>query len=354
LTAFRISLWSRAASCFGSSEQCERDNLMTMKTIRLNPALCAGALLAVTVAAVGSPLQRADLPAEPAWVLHLDCDRLRPTAIGQYLLSEMEKPDAQAKLAAFQAIFSLDLRTQLHGLTLYNTGNLPQDGVLLVYADFDTAKLVALARAAKDSQSAAYKQHTIYNWIDEKKKPKDGVQPRVYAAIQGARVIFGQRETCVAQALDVLDGSVPALATSNTFPQLGAANATNFLDAAARKLNLRSSDGNAALFRLARVMRLQIGQTGQEVTATLNLDANDDEVAACMATIGQGVVALMKLQKEKPEVVKLAEAISLKHNGAGIVATLAMPAGDVVDMLKADAARKAQRKAQREAEKAQF
>ena len=67
-----------------------------------------------------------------------------------------------------------------------------------------------------------------------------------------------------------------------------------------------------------------------------------------MASIGQGLVSLMKLQKEKPELVKLAEAISLKQDGAGVVATLAMPANDVVAMMKADAARKAARKAQKE------
>ena len=46
-------------------------------------------------------------------------------------------------------------------------------------------------------------------WIElrssKKKKPKDGVKPRIYAAIHGSRVIFGQREDRVTRALDVLD-----------------------------------------------------------------------------------------------------------------------------------------------------
>src|SRR3954462_12454889 len=140
-----------------------------MKLIRLKRSLSACCLLAGGFPALAGPLQRADLPAEPAWVVHVDVDGLRPTTIGQYILTEMEKPEAQAKLAVFQSLFSFDLRTQLHGLTLYGTGNSTEDGVLLVYADFDTDKLLTLAKAAKDYQSTTHNQHTIHNWVDNKR-----------------------------------------------------------------------------------------------------------------------------------------------------------------------------------------
>jgi len=45
-------------------------------------------------------------------VVHLDCDALKQTVVGKHVLSEMEKPEAQKKLAAFQAIFNLDLRNR--------------------------------------------------------------------------------------------------------------------------------------------------------------------------------------------------------------------------------------------------
>src|SRR5262252_3017054 len=108
---------------------------MIMKPLFWNPALFAGCLLAASFTASANPLQRTDVPADPAWVLHVDCDALRPTVLGQYLLSELEKPDAQDKFAAFQSIFNFDPRKQVHGLTLYSTGSAPEDGVLLVYAD---------------------------------------------------------------------------------------------------------------------------------------------------------------------------------------------------------------------------
>src|ERR1039458_7888595 len=136
--------------------------------------VCAFATAGLPVWA--GPLQRADVAGEPAWGVPLDCDSLRPTALGQYLLAEMEKPDAQAKFEAFQTIFNFDPRKQLHGLTLYSNGKSPEDGVLMVYADFDPNRLVTMAKAGKEYENTSYKQHVIHNWVDEKKKAKQGVR----------------------------------------------------------------------------------------------------------------------------------------------------------------------------------
>ena len=313
------------------------------------PAICACSLIAATLTVLSAPLQRADVPADPTWVMHVDCDRLRPTAIGQFLLAEMEKPEAQAKFAAFQSIFSFDPRKQLHGLTLYSTGKAPEDGVLLVYADFDPQRLVTLAKAAKDYQSTTYKQHPIHNWIDDKKKAKNGVKPRVYAAIQAGRiVVFAQQEARVAQALDVLDRAAPNLAGGMLFPQLGATGSASFIQAAARKLDIPDSTPNAAVLKLAKMARLEVGEAQGQLKATLNLEAGDEEVAKQMASVGQGLLALMKLQRDKPGSVKLAEALSLKQDGAGVVVALAVPAADAIEVMKADATRKAQKKAKAE------
>jgi hypothetical protein len=315
----------------------------------LQTAFCACALAAVTLTAWSAPLQRADVPADPVWVLHVDCDSLRPTAIGQFLLTEMEKPEAKAKLAAFETIFSFDPRKQLHGLTLYSTGKAPEDGVLLVFADFEPERLVTLAKGASDYHSTTYKQHVIHNWIDDKKKAKDGVKPRVYAAIQGGRmVIFAQQEAGVARALDVLDRAVPNLAGSTLFPHLGAGGSTSFIQAAARKMDIPDSAPNAAMLKLARTARLEVGEAQGQLKATLNLQADDADVAKQMASVGQGLLALMKLQRDNPGSVKLAEALSLKQDGAGVVVALTVPVADAIELMKADAARKSEKKAKAE------
>jgi hypothetical protein len=315
----------------------------------LKTALYVCGLVAAGLPAWAGPLQRTDVSADPTWVVHLDCDSLRSTPIGQYLLAEMEKPEAKAKLAAFQTMFSFDPRKQLHGLTLYSTGKVPKDGVLLVYGDFDPDRLIAMVKGAQDYQATPYKQHVIHNWIDDKKKAVNGVKPRVFAANQGVHIlVLSQQETRVAQALDVLDRAAPNLAASGAFAQLTANGSSGIIQAAARKLDIPDSTPNAAIFRLAKAARLQVGEGQGQLKATLSLETNDPDVAQQIATVGQGLVALMRLQQSNPVALKLAEALALKQDGAGVVATLAIPTGEVIELIKADAARKAQKKAEKE------
>jgi hypothetical protein len=221
--------------------------------------------------------------------------------------------------------------------------------VLLVYGEFDADRLLTTAKAAQDYQSTPYKQHVIHNWIDDKKKPVKGVMPRVYASLVGARIlVFAQQEARVAQALDVLDRASPNLAASGVFPQMGAGDSASIIQAAARRLDLPDSTPHAAILRLAKGARLQVGEGQGKIKASLSLETSDPEVAQQMAMVGQGLLALLKLQKDNPSSLKIAEGLSLKQDGAGVVATLAIPTGEVIELMKADAARKAQKQAEKE------
>jgi hypothetical protein len=55
--------------------------------------------------------------------------------------------------------------------------------------------------------------------------------------------------------------------------------------------------------------------------------------------------------QNKPEALKVAEAIHLTQDGSNLTARLSLPANDVVELLKANAARKARERAARTAGK---
>jgi hypothetical protein len=307
-----------------------------MQTIVWKTLVFAGTVAVTGCSAVASPLQHGDVPAEPVWLLHLDCDNLRQTTLGQALLAELEKPELKAKMDVFQSMFSFDLRKQLHGLTLYSSGKSSQDGVLLLYADFENERLETLAKSAKDYKSASHNHHTIHSWIDEKKRAREGEKPRTYAAIYANRVVvFGQTKARVAAALDALDHTVPVLTATDAFTRFGEGGNSSFFVAAARKLDLSPSDPNAAaIFRLTKVFRVQFGENQKQLTGMLNLETNDEEVAKTIASVGQGLIALLKLQKEKVDAVKLAEALALKQEGTGVIVNFSLPADDVIAFVK--------------------
>ena len=280
------------------------------------------------------PLKRTEVAAQPVWVLHVDLDGLRSTQLGTFLLGELQKPEAQAKFAALKMMVNFDPRTQLHGVTLYTTGNDSKDGVLIIYADFEPERLVTLARAAEEYQSASHGSHVIHSWLDEKKKDK----PRVYAAIHGNRVLFGQRQAVVAAALDVLDGAAN-LQSSGLFPQLGTGSA--FIQAASRKLDVAAGDPNAAVLRQAKGVRLEVGESAQKVFGQLTLETGSEEIAGHVNSIANGLLSLMKLQTKNAAATKLAENGVLSLNGTSVICSWRFPAEEVVAFLKAEAARKA-------------
>src|SRR5262249_28507806 len=151
----------------------------------------------------------------------------------------------------------------------YGSDSKPEHVVVIAYADIDADRLVTMVKAIDGYQGTEHGQHTIHSWNDEKKKPENGVKPRVYASIHGKRIIIGQGSGPIAAALDVLDGG-PSLQSSGSFPELGASGSMNFIQGAARKLDLPESDPNATIFKLSKLISLQVGETQQKLNATLS------------------------------------------------------------------------------------
>ncbi len=280
-----------------------------------------------------APLYRADVAAEPTWVVHIDCDGLRRTDVGKYLLTEMTKPGVEPRFAAFQTYFSFDPRKQMHGITAYSTGNQEHDGVMVVYAEFEPERLVALAQAAKGSASTNHGAHVIYSWQDNRTASSTGIKGRIYAAIHGQRAIFGERASRVAAALDVMDRKTSNLKVSRVFPELGAPDDTSVIEAMGRKVYLPDASPTAALFRLSKTVHLQVHETNQQVLATVKLDAVSEDLARQMVTTVQGAAAMAKLQSEKPEARMFAEALNIKRDGTLVEANITMPATQLTKMI---------------------
>jgi hypothetical protein len=96
---------------------------------------------------------------------------------------------------------------------------------------------------------------------------------------------------------------------------------------------------------MAKSARLEVGEVQGQLRATVILEAGDEEVSKQMLSVGQGLVALLKLQQDNPDATKLAQGLSLRQDGTGVAATLALPTAQAIDLLKAGAAKQASRKA---------
>jgi hypothetical protein len=298
------------------------------KQILLLPAV---ALCVLTADA--APLKRADVMADPGVVVHLDFDGLRATTVGKAILADLNDPDIDAKLQAIQGIFSFDPRTQLHGATVYSTSQSPPTGVLIVYAEFDSNRVVALGNFAHGFETITNGSYLIRTWIDDKGKNNND-SSHIFASIKDDRIIISKSESSVVTALDVLSGKAPSLAGEKSLPELGGGGKGRVLQAVIHKFDFNNQDPNAAIFKMSKIVRFDLGEADDKLSATLSFEAKDTNTATQISAIAQGLMALLKLQQSNPDLLKIANAVSLHQDGAMVTATASIPSKDISDMIK--------------------
>lgn len=291
-------------------------------------------LCGLTLSSVGAPLKRSDIPADPTWVAHIDIDALKATTIGEFITSQLDKPEVKDKLAAFTQISSIDVQKQLHGVSLYDTTMKEEDGVLIVYADLQPENLVTLAKGMDEYEASEHKGHTIHSWIDKGHHfgPGRGNR-RTFAAIQGSRLIFGQSQAAVTGALDVIDGG-PSLATSKNFAGLGTRGKSTFVQAAASKLPSNGNNPGAEMLKMTKSFQLEIAEMDAKLIAAFALTANDEDSASNISQMAQGLLAMAKMQKDNQDAAKFMDALSVKQEGNVVTASIKISSADIIEMAK--------------------
>jgi hypothetical protein len=337
-----LSVTKLSGLAYSSVERLIFDLFMKRTIFTLATAV---GVLAGAHAVLAGPFNSKDVAADPALLVHIDFDALRSSSVGKSILSE---PEVQDKLAAVGAIFDFDLRKQLHGVTVYTTEQHPKDGALIVYADFDPDRLVTLAKGMDGYRSETNGSHVIHSWVDAKKKAGGG---RVCGAISGHRVVFGQDETHLADALNVIDGKSPSFAGKNAFGENSAGESV-LAQGLLLKFDFDNGDQNAAILKMSKSVRLKVSEAANNMTAAVRFEAADAETGQKIANIAQGLLALLQLQTSDPNATKLANAIMIKQDGVNVGLTLSVPSSEIINAVK-EGQKKAEEKAEAKEAKAE-
>ena len=284
----------------------------------------------VVWSSVAAPLERADLPEHPAWLLHFDWDALRQTHFGQYLLYEWDKPEVYSNIVSFQSIFGFDFRTHLHGITVYGRDPNRKDGIIIIYANLDPGHLAAMLKGKEGAETTTNNLHVIHSWIDKQQNAGPDGEGRGYAVILNNRLLMAYRKEDILSALAVMDGAAPNLSAGKLWAEGAIADGPTFAEATTTNLDFLGSSSTAALLKPARQVNFQAGETKQQFNASLTAKTGDEDTAKKMLFAVQGLVALLSLQKDAPEAARLATFITVKQNGATVTATFSMPSTDLI------------------------
>jgi len=90
-------------------------------------------------------------------------------------------------------------------------------------------------------------------------------------------------------------------------------------------MKLPDADPNAALLKLSQSVQLTVGESAQQCNTALTLTADNAEIAGHLLAIAQGLIALGKLQTDKPDSVAAANAVTLRQDGNRVLGSLALP-----------------------------
>lgn len=301
-----------------------------MRTAKLAlAAVCVGLALAGGQA-LGDAFERARVAADAQWIVHADIEQLKTTAVGQYLLTEMQTPEAERKFAAFAMVFAFDPRRDLNSVTMYGTGDRREDSAVLFRGTFKPGQLLTLVQANETYQAHTNGARVIHEWIDDRKNET------TFGAFHGdgTVVLSGSMDTVV-KALDVLEAKAPGLANGGTFGDLDAVRGSAFLLAVANLGEVKGTDPKAATLRNAESGMVTIGEKAGRVSAAIRLQAKTVETAAQMEAVVRGMLAIGVLaQEQRPQLAKLAQAVSVSVEGRAVSVMVNVAAEDLIGTIK--------------------
>ena len=291
-------------------------------------------LVAAALSAVAGPVQRSQVAADAKWLLHLDADAFKRTALGgQFMTDVLDVKSAKAKEDLKAGLdFELDWR-QIHSITAYgnqhSTHGDPK-GVLLIQTDM-------LVQPALERAIAKNIPHLRVERFEYSPGPLYQLNGDPWVAFQpGGLVVLSKARESVEKALAVFSGERANLTSTTTFEGYPAAPFSFFMLGVAEGLGQDVNlPPNAAVLKKAQGGRLVIGEKGDRVALSLDVKTASPDVAQQIQQVVQGLLALGALSADqKPDLAALVQGASVTRNGAMVSLGVELPVAKVLNKIK--------------------
>jgi hypothetical protein len=274
-------------------------------------------------------------------MIQLDLQTLLATEFGRLAQDLALKPEVEAKLAAVEAMFSLNPLRDIQSVTLSGASADRKTAVVYVQGTFDKHKLLTILRAADGYTETPYREHSIRRWTDKKDEgPKDSFG----CFARDDLIVVSEGEAALKSALDCLDGRAKSLAEEPVLAEWAQAQRGSFLLAAAR--GIRDTLGvqpKAAVLRHADDLMLSVGEENRNVVTSATLTSHSEESAANMRLLIQGLQAFAALSAaDNPRLAELARNLEVMSDGRTLKARLTWPVEAVIELVKEGMKRGAQ------------
>ena len=311
----RNATHGRSVSGASSKEEDSKEPQPMM----LLASLIALPLLSASPAPAGA-LDRTQVDAQAKWIAHFDVEAFR----GTQLLVEAKAADKEgelekglAKIAAEHGIQVLD---DVFSITAYGTVLGEDHGVAIVRANARAEAALAKAAEQAGAKPERVGERDFVRWGGDKDAAFSCLRP---ATGERREIVFAKSQADLAQALDVLEKKRPGLDSQPQSDLFAAPAAGTFAFVAASGIleELASPAGHdvqqlSAMARLAKGVRIELGENGGNLFVDLRLRTEKPEDAKRVQRIFDGLLALPGLlhaDSEASDVVdRLTQAISVE------------------------------------------
>jgi hypothetical protein len=290
------------------------------------------ALLLVKVFA--GPFDSSKVAADAKWVIHLDADAFRKSAVGQYAIEKFLKPKLEENEQFKKLNLSINLQN-ISGLTAYGPAFEKQpEGILVLTTTADVKKdldtLVGMAALSENEKKDVV-------MLQEKPFLLYSIKDQIYVAPGGPgnSVIIAKSREMLEQGREVALGTGENLSKSKGLSDYPATNEKSFLMVMAEGFNeIEGIPPQAHVLREAKGARVLLGEANENLFFNLVFKAKDESASTKIQQILQGIVALVSLSQPDKDLTELASNSKVASAGSNVSVELKMPTAKAVKVFE--------------------
>jgi hypothetical protein len=263
------------------------------------------ALLLLAAVGQAAPLDTKNVAADAKWVVHVDVDVVRDSTVVKraFETCPLLKNNSGKWFDKIRDKIGVDLRKDLHGITLYGRDTEKTHGVAIVFATVNQKLLLDKAAKAADHKVTKHGAIDIHSWTE-----KHGAKSHAAAGAfyKPDVLVFARSVEGVAAAIDVLDGKSPGIADRKS-PLAGRVHAgTSFLARAiAIPANVR-----CPVLKQAESFRVSLGEHDGKSFYRAIVVMKSPEAAAQVKAITDGLKAIVSLKfSDDADIMKLVDGL---------------------------------------------
>jgi hypothetical protein len=272
-------------------------------------------LFGLTALAQAKPLDFKHVPADVQWVAHLDVDAMRgsPVIEKAFQAASEEWPDQlEGNMDRLHDEFGLDLQNGLHSITVYGKQLGEPTGVLIANVDVNKELLEWNMKDAPGYSGTTHGKHTVHSWTDHH-------GPMTAVFYTATTLVFGRSVEDVSEALDVLDGKAPNLASKKSPLSAKLPENAMFAGRAVGVAESTIPSDESPLVKQTESVAIAFGINGDEVWFDADLVA---KTAPLFKHVLDGArdMAILEFGANNPAMSKLLNTFTLKISGKSVIA----------------------------------